>query len=176
MQDLLMRIRLGTLTGLPLRLALCLAGSLLQLISCRERVAEKESAPTPVAATPAAPIPPPVGSAEMPPGTGANPPAAANPADSALGKASTLRITESARAGEDEIVGVLRVDSAAAYFDDGERGRIRLIEAAPMTAVGSEALMARTAEVLRGFVGQKVRARGELQATVLWGARVQRVQ
>ena len=82
---------------------------------------------------------------------------------------SGVRLTESARYGEDEIVGVLQVSGSDAYFQAGGR-RISLIHASPFVAVGPELLKAQAAESLRWVSGKKVRARGDLQGSILWEA------
>jgi hypothetical protein len=81
------------------------------------------------------------------------------------------QVEESSRYGDDRVVGLLQVTAKAAYFEYGS-GRIVLVGAPPVTAVGAEALMIRTAEDLRHLAGRRVRARGDLQGDVLWGAEV----
>jgi hypothetical protein len=91
------------------------------------------------------------------------------------GGGTALRIDEGTGYATDQVTGVLHVTAAEAYFEDGSK-RISLIQDPPMTAVGHEELMARTALALRELDGQPVRARGELQVAMLWEARVEKVE
>jgi len=80
-------------------------------------------------------------------------------------------VAESSRHGQDRVTGVLHVSSREAYFADGDR-RLRVVSAAPMTAVGIERLLAQTATNLRNLSGKRVRAEGDLQGDLLWRARI----
>jgi hypothetical protein len=82
-----------------------------------------------------------------------------------------FRVAESTRYGEDEIFGMLHVSTSAAYFEGGGR-RISLIQASPVVAVDTEMLKSQTAQALRVVSGKHVRARGELQGSILWDATV----
>ncbi len=84
---------------------------------------------------------------------------------------NTIRVTESAQYAGDEIVGVLSVTTSAAYFEGGTR-RISLIQVSPVVAVDAETLKAQAAQALRMFSGKHVRARGDLQGSILWDATV----
>lgn len=70
-----------------------------------------------------------------------------------------------------EIVGVLRASSTEAYIEH-EGMRIGLIEAPPQTAASLTALMAQSAAAFRSVDGSRVRARGSLQGSILWDAKV----
>jgi hypothetical protein len=82
-----------------------------------------------------------------------------------------FRVAESSRYGEDEIVGTLYVSTSAAYFEGGGR-RISLIRASPVVAVDAVMLKAQAAQVFRSLSGKHVRARGDLQGSILWDATV----
>jgi hypothetical protein len=84
---------------------------------------------------------------------------------------TTTKLEEASRYGADRVTGLLHVTSDAAYFDYRGR-RIRLVSAAPMTAVGTQALLKRTAEDLRHLDGKLARAQGDLQGDILWGAQL----
>lgn len=82
-----------------------------------------------------------------------------------------VQIAESEVFGKDSVVGLLHVTNAAAYFQNAGN-KIRLIQAAPVVAMGPEALMAEAATALRPLAGQYVWARGELKGDILWSAEV----
>jgi len=84
---------------------------------------------------------------------------------------SAIRVMESAQYAEDEIVGVLYVTTSAAYFEGGTR-RISLIQTSPVVAADAETLKAQAAQALRLFSDRHVRARGDLQGSILWDATV----
>jgi len=81
------------------------------------------------------------------------------------------QVAESSRYGQDRVTGILQVSPAEAYFD-GEAGKIRIVSAAPVTAVGVELLLAQTARSVQDLAGKRVRAEGDLQGTLLWEARL----
>lgn len=78
---------------------------------------------------------------------------------------------ESDRYGEDEIAGVLHVSASDAYFEAAGR-RITVIQASPVVASGTERLKAEAAQSLRAVAGRRVRARGDLQGSILWDATI----
>jgi hypothetical protein len=80
-------------------------------------------------------------------------------------------VTQSPQYAEDEIIGVLHVTPAAAYYQIGET-TISVVQAPAVTGRGSSALMAETAGALRHFIGKRVRTRGDLQGAILWEAQV----
>jgi hypothetical protein len=88
---------------------------------------------------------------------------------------TSVQIVESTVFGKDSVVGRLHVTDSAAYFQSGAK-RIRLIQAAPMVAMGSEALMADAARALRPLVGRLVWARGELNGDIMWRVEVKVVR
>ncbi len=83
----------------------------------------------------------------------------------------TTQVEQSPRYGNDRITGILHVTDAEAYFDYRD-GRIVLVSAAPMTAVAAETLVMQTAGHLQGMNASRVRAQGDLQGNILWGALV----
>lgn len=113
-----------------------------------------------------APSPPTVSS-----GVNAGPLPSPTTEPSATASSNIARVTQSQRYGEDEIIGVLQVTPAAAYYQVGET-RISLVQAPPVTGIGTSALTAETARGLRRLAGKRVRALGDLQGTILWEARV----
>jgi hypothetical protein len=94
---------------------------------------------------------------------------------SCVSEMAEFEIREAAEYGEDEIAGVLHVADGEAYFEEGGR-RIRLIQAPPQTAQGTETLLARTAQELEPLSSAHVLARGDLQGEILWEARVERAR
>jgi hypothetical protein len=94
--------------------------------------------------------------------------------DDVPGSTIATRVEESTRYGEDRVTGLLHVTDTEAYIESGPR-RLGLVSAAPITAVGLEALLAQTAAELRPRAGARVRARGDLQGDVLWDAQVTRL-
>lgn len=76
-----------------------------------------------------------------------------------------------ARDGRQEIVGTLDVTAKeAAVADVGER--VLLVADPPQTALGFDAMLAKTAGALRHLHGRRVRARGDRQGRVLWNVEV----
>jgi hypothetical protein len=96
---------------------------------------------------------------------------ACRPGIDAWDAAAGTRLEESSSYGDDRVAGLLHVTTREAYFDYESR-RILLIAASPMTAAGSEALMAQTAGDLQHLSDKRVQARGDLQGSIFWGAQV----
>jgi hypothetical protein len=97
---------------------------------------------------------------------------ACSPSNGERGLSTTAtRVEATPGYGGDRVTGLLHVTTAEAFLDYGSR-RIRVVSAAPVTAVALEALLARTADEVRRLDGDRVRALGDLQGDILWGAQV----
>lgn len=96
---------------------------------------------------------------------------ARRPAGEGWRATTATQVEESDHYGDDVVVGRLQVTAREAYLEHCGR-RILVVSAPPMTAVDSRALMIRTAGELGHFNGKRIRAQGELQGDILWGAQI----
>jgi hypothetical protein len=96
---------------------------------------------------------------------------ARRPSSEASRVTTPTQVEESSRYGDDRVIGLLHVTTSEAYFEYNGR-RIVLVAASPMTAVSPQALMTRTPGDLQHLSNKRVRAQGDLQGDILWGAQV----
>lgn len=71
-----------------------------------------------------------------------------------------------------EVTGILEVTERRATVIGLGNGRVLLVIDPPQTALGLEAMMAKTADALRSLHGRRVRVRGQRQNEILWSAEV----
>jgi hypothetical protein len=101
---------------------------------------------------------------------------ACSPSSGEGGRSTTVtRVEVTPGYGGDRVTGLLHVTAKEAYLEYGSR-RIRVVGAPPVTAVGLESLLARTADEVRRLDGDRVRALGDLQGDILWGAQITRLE